>query len=110
MNEKFEELFSKLSKLKIVQEDGDWNECIPEDIWKEYFEDNFKTVASNLLVDTHRWYETSIEVVKIFDNFLGIRYVSNMYSENMGYEDCFYTVKFYRMEEFHTVSYREIKA
>jgi hypothetical protein len=109
MNNIFEGLFSKLSELKIIQKEGEWSECIPDDIWEKYFDGNFKIVASNLLIEKCRWFETSIDVIKIFDNLLGIRYISNVFSEGSSVEDCSFSICFYKMEEFTTVSYRQVK-
>ena len=103
--EKFDELLAKLKALKITQTHFDWAEDIPEDIWKEYFDGNFKVVKRNLRVDKHRWYETSISVIKIFDRFLGIRHVSDMFSETMDVEDCYHTLEFFEMKEVQTITY-----
>jgi len=103
--EKFNELLAKLKELKITQKSSDWSEDLPNDIWEEYFKGNFKQIKHSLDVDTHRWYETSLTVIKIFDKFLGIRYISNMFSESQDYEDCYVEIGFYEMEEVKVVSY-----
>ncbi|MFW6008311.1 MAG: hypothetical protein ACOCP8_03505, partial [archaeon] len=64
---KFDELIEKLNEAKITQFMGDWEENIPDDIWDEYFKNNFNEIKSGLNIDTHRWYETSITVIEIFD-------------------------------------------
>lgn len=101
------ELIEKLNSLKILQTSGDWEECIPEDIFEEYFENtDYGDVAYGLDVDTHRWYETSTTVIRIDGIFMGIEYITNMFSESMDYEDCYHYLEFTEMEEFTTVSYR----
>jgi len=105
-----QELIEKLNDLKILQVRGDWQENIPEDIWKEYFENTpFEEVAFDLDVDTHRWYETSTIVIRIDGVFMGINCITNTFSESMDYEDCYHYLEFMEMEEFQTVSYRAKK-
>ena len=45
-------------------------------------------VIENLEIDRHRWYEVSTTVYKLEDGFVGIRGVSNIYTEDMVAEDC----------------------
>ena len=103
--DKFDILLEKLNKLNPVQKQMDWAECIPEDIYTEYFENKYKTVDEDLSIDTHRWYETSISVIKIYDRFLGIKHITNLFSENMECEDCCVTLKFFEMKEVLVTSY-----
>lgn len=105
---KFEELLTKLSELNITQTKSDWAENLPEDIWKEYFFGKYDEVAYGLEVDTHRWYETSIDVIKIYDRFLGIRYITNMFSESQDWEDCYVTIEFMEMKEVQITSYKPL--
>lgn len=104
-----EKLLEKLNELKITQKSGDWTEDLPEDIWENYFKDQFKTVAHGLEVDTHRWYETSISVIEMKGKYIGIEFISNMFSESSEWEDCCVTIKFHEMEEFTTKGYRKTK-
>ena len=108
MKDSIVKLIERLNDLKILQDRGDWAECLPEDIWETYFQGNFKELAHNLEVDTHRWFETSTTVIEIDGVFMGINYITNMFSENQGYDDCFHHLEFKEMEEFTTVSYRAI--
>ena len=103
--EKFNELLAKLKELKITQTKGDWSENLPDDIWEQYFKGNFKEIKHNLAVDTHRWYETSIVVLEICGGLLGIRYITNMFSESQDWEDCYVQIEFMEMKEVQTVSY-----
>ena len=96
MNNK--ELIDYLNSLKIHQTSS-WDENIPEEFWDKYFKGSWKQVASKLDVDKHRWYETSITVIKINDGFIGIRSVTDTFSDSMGIRDCDYILKFYEMEE-----------
>jgi len=94
-----------LEKLQAIKSQGWWEDVIPVDIWEEYFND-FVVVASGLDVATHRWYETSTTVIKILGRFIGINGVSNVFSENMGFEDCGVDINFFEMEEIASVTYK----
>lgn len=100
------ELVQKLNDLEITQINGDWAENIPEEIYNEYLEGSYQEVAYDLDVDTRRWYETSITVLELPDGFIGVRYITNMFSESQDYEDCYHTMKFMEMESYITTSYR----
>lgn len=105
------ELIAKLNALQITQTKGEWDENIPDEIYEEHFKDNdgvasYKEIAWNFDTDTHRWYETSTTVLKFEDGLMGIHYITNMFSESQGYEDCYHTIEFFEMEEFVTTSYR----
>lgn len=103
--EKFYELIEKLNALKIIQKSMDWSENIPSEIWDEYFSKNHADVKYGLDVDTHRWYETSITVISIYGKLLGIRHISNLFSESSMCEDCFVTIHFFEMKEVQVTSY-----
>lgn len=104
------ELAKYLNDEKIESTSVDWEESIPEEIWKEIFSPvEYTTVDRGVDVDTRRWYETSITVIKIFDGFLGIRNVNNIFSESMSVSDASVTMEFYVMEEVPSVSYKIIE-
>ena len=79
--------------MKIVQKNIELLECLPEDIYKEYFADK-NSVARDLEIDRHRWYETSVIVFKVLEGYIGCRYVSNVFSERMSPEDIGHYLKF----------------
>lgn len=101
------ELVEKLNNLKIKQISS-WGEDIPEDIWKEHFENKLMTVDSGLDVDKHRWYETSTEVIAINEGFIGIRSVTDCFSEQSSIEDMFFILQFFEMQEIKVTSYKKI--
>jgi len=104
--EKFDELLKVLEEQSSEMLDSQsWDECLPNDVYKEYFDGNYKEVASGLYVDTHRWYETSTTVIEIFGRYLGITHVSNVFSENMDVSDCGESVSFKEMKQVQTVTY-----
>ncbi len=103
--EKFKELLSNLEELDITQTAGDWAENLPDEIWEQYLKNNFKEVKAGLDVDTHRWYETSITVIETCGGLLGIRHITNMFSEGQGFEDCYVTLEFIEMKEVRSISY-----
>jgi hypothetical protein len=99
--DKFDELLEKLNGLKIIQKSIDWQEDIPEDI----FNDTFNLVDSELDVDKHRWYETSVEVYKVFDRFLGVQSITDVFSEQSEVGDMYHTIKFFEMKPIQTTTY-----
>jgi hypothetical protein len=105
--EKFDELLKTLNNLKITQKHMDWGENIPLDIWNEHFQE-YKPLAYGLDVDTHRWYETSISVISIYGRIMGIRHISNLFSESSEVEDCYVTMEFFEMEEIQVTSYKQL--
>ena len=107
----FNDLLEKLNNLRIIQKSIDWEECLPEEIWNEYFKGKCKELTSRLDVDTHRWYETSISVINIYDcdKLLGIRHITNLFSESSSCEDCYVTLKFFEMREITITSYEIIE-
>jgi len=98
------EIIEKLNNENIKQHSYDWEEDLPEE-FLQYFE-NAECVDSELYVDKHRWYETSTSVYKIEDKFIGVDAVTDVFSEQMGYSDCYHTLYFFEMEEFITTSYK----
>ena len=102
------ELVKELNDLKITQTSGDWAEDLPKHIWEEFFEGEFKEVMTQLYVSTHRWYETSVTVVKINGGYIGIHFITNMFSESQDWEDCYHTITFEEMREIKITSYEPI--
>jgi hypothetical protein len=52
------------------------------------YKHNVKKIAYNLGIDRHRWYETSIDVYKCEDGYVGITGISKIYFERMSSIDC----------------------
>jgi len=104
----FEETLKVLNNLNITQESIDWIEDLPEKVYEDYLE-GVKTVAQNLDVDTHRWYETSIEVFEIDGRFIGVRKISNIFSEMSEVLDMYWTLEFFEMKPVETVTYVPVK-
>lgn len=100
------EIIDYLNSLKIRQTSLDVEEDnIPEDVYEKYFS-NASCVASELDIDKHRWYETGITVWEIPQGLFGMRVITNLYSEQSEVGDIFWTIKFFEMEEYTTVSYK----
>lgn len=97
------ELVDYLNNLNILQTSS-WEENIPEEIWNEYFKG--KGVTGGLNINKHRWYETSIDVYKINNGFIGIYSVTQCYSEQSSIEDMYHYLQFYEMEEEKIISYK----
>lgn len=104
---KFEDLLEELNRSVISQKSSDWAEDMTEEVWNGHLQDNYEIVANGLDVDTHRWYEISTTVIKIYDRLIGITHVTHIFSEAMGWDECGCPYVFTEMEEFTTISYRE---
>ena len=72
-------------------------------------ESELEIVSEDIDVDRHRWYEISTTVYKVEDGYVGIRGISQIYSEYMRDKDCDYLCKASEYEEVQTISYREKK-
>jgi hypothetical protein len=72
-----------------------------------YLENEYlgKRVAINLDVDKHRWYELSTTVYAIDDIYIGLRGISDIYSETMDYDGLDY-VKAFEMEPVQSITYK----
>ena len=100
------EIIEELNSLKIIQKSMDFTEDLDQDILDKYFTNCVKELLD---VDKHRWYETSTEVLKMNDGFIGIRSVTNCYSENSSIKDMFWTLNFFEMEEISSITYKKLK-
>lgn len=100
----FDEILKALKEAKIKQSEIDWAENIPEEIWEKILSEGI-VVAQGIEVDKHRWYETSVTVVKIDERFLGINHVSDIFSETMDISDVYHTMKFFEMIEVNQPTY-----
>lgn len=100
------ELIKELNELGITQQDLDWGESLPSRIYEEHFK-NAREVSTGLDVNKHRWYETSITVIEVGGMYIGIRHVSDLFSESMCVDDVYHKMKFMEMEEIKLISYRE---
>lgn len=101
----FDELLSKLNEAKILQYSS-WDECIPEEIWSKHFQlSKWKIVDSELDIDKHRWYELSTQVVEIYGRYLGVRAITQMYSESSSISDIYHHLQFFEMKPVQTITY-----
>ena len=109
MSYKLQELIKTLNEMQILN-DNDWEENIPEEIYNEFFL-NSGEVDSDLDIDKHRWFETSLTVVSLVSfpkaGFIGIRHVSKTFSTDMGTGDCGHILHFVEMEQVKVTSYKE---
>lgn len=102
------ELIEELNSRNIKQT-SEWTDSMPDDLWDKHFEKNnvwsFKTVAKNLDVNKHRWYELSTTVIELDGNYIGILLVSNVYSEVDSISDMEHILKFREMKQVQTITY-----
>lgn len=106
-NKEVKDLIRKLNELDIIQTSFGWFEDLPDDIWEEYFKDNHQPVETGLNIDTHRWYETALNVYPVGDSFIGVQFVHNVFSESTELIDIFWTLRFYEMEPHTVTTYRQ---
>jgi hypothetical protein len=97
------EVLNELKGLKIIQKSIDFEEDLPEYIFGKYF---LKPVATELEIDKHRWYETSVSVWETEKGLLGVRSITNIYSESSSVEEMYWELRFFEMESFATISYK----
>lgn len=106
-----EELIKGLNELKITQTSMEWGEsdAVDDELFEKLFPtlDDYQPIASGLDVDQRRWYETSISVYKVKDGFLGVRHISNLYSESSSVDDIGWVLQFFEMEKYMVVTYKE---
>ena len=107
---KFDEMLEVLNKKSITQETylEDFQCDLHQEIVDAYFTEEYDTVAKDIDIDRHRWYELSTTVFKFGDRFLGVRGVSNVFSENMGWGDCDISYDFFEMKEVYTIAYKAV--
>lgn len=98
------EIIEELNNLKITQKSIDFSEDLSEDIYDKYFKN---CVEEGLSVDKHRWYETSISVYKTDKGLLGVKSITDLFSEQSQCEDIFHTLEFFEMEEIPLISYKK---
>lgn len=64
-------------------------------------------VAERLEIEKHRWYAVSTSVYKLEDGFVGIRGVSDIYSDDIDAEECGVRCTASEYEEFPYVLYKK---
>ena len=97
-----ENLLKQLNELNIIQKSYELKEDLPQVIYKKHFKN---LLASGLEVDKHRWYETSIYVFKTELGIIGVRAVTDLFSEMGEIEDVYHKLEFFEMQEITTVTY-----
>ena len=96
--DRFDELVKKLNSFKLPQMYLSWDDNIPTKVWDDYFYNGeFSVIATEIDIEKHRWYETSMMVVKIFNRYLGIRHVSKICSDSDNVSDTFYITKYFEV-------------
>lgn len=101
MNRK--ELIEKINSLEIIQRYWYDDENFPEEI--SDILDTCDEVAHFLHINKHRWYETSVVVYKLNDEYFGIRYVTDLFSESSSIYEMYWTLEAFPMKEVKTITY-----
>lgn len=96
------EIIKMLNELDITQTEMEFLEGLPEEIYKKYFTNE---VERDLDVDKHRWYETSVSVFETEQGYIGVRSVTDLFSEMSDISDICWTLRFFEMEEVQTITY-----
>ena len=95
---------------KLIEEIHDFvNVYDIDDLSEEIYNQLGKAIVCELNPDRHRWFEVSTNVYKVYDKYLGINHVSNVFSESMGIDDCGVELEAFEMEEVQTVTYKAKK-
>lgn len=83
-----------------------FNQCYS--IWdaEEYLEGDYKLVARDLEIARHRWHETSVNVYKLDDGYIGIWGLSKIYSELGTADDFKIQCEVDEYEEVQIISYQ----
>jgi len=80
-----------------------------EDVCQLFCAAKPECVAKALNVDKHRWYEISTNVYKIDEWFLGVRGASDLFSEEMGWDDADVKSTAFEMERIPSYTYKQKK-
>lgn len=98
------QLIEDLNKVSVTQK-SDWLESVPEP--HRSLLANKPVVADRLDVDKHRWYETAICVFAFEDTYIGVRYCSDVFSEESSISDINWTLTFFEMEATPEIVYKK---
>ena len=100
------EIVEKINNLKKIQKEY-WEDVeFPKEI--QAILDSCEIVAEGLDVDKHRWYETSTVVYKLNEQYFGITYVTDTFSENSSIEDMYWEICAVPMKQVQTITYEEL--
>lgn len=100
------ELVDKINNAKIKQDEY-WEEFQYNEKLEKLLPEDTILVREGLKIDKHRWYQTSIMVYKTGDSFIGIRYATDIFSEQMVWDDIGWTIEAFPMKEIKIVSYEK---
>ena len=66
--------------------------------------EDIEIIESGIKVNKHRYYETSISILKLDDGLIGIRVPSSLFSEQMDWTDAYESPIFYEVEPKEVVT------
>lgn len=97
-----EKLVEELNDLKLVQTElfEEIEYQFPNKTFDKYFESKgYEIFETGQNIEKHRWYETDLCIMK-FDTgeMIGFYGITQLYSENSDYIDCYYPLKFFPVE------------
>ncbi len=97
--EEFEAIIKEINEAKCCSVHAVEEEC------NLFYEAKPKCVKSGLDVDKHRWYEVSTSVYAFGEWFLGVRGASDLFSEEMDFDDCGIKTIAFEMEAQQSTTY-----
>ena len=65
---------------------------------------DIEIIEIGIEVEKHRYYETSISVLKLEDGLIGIRTLSDLFSEQMNWTDTYESPRFHEVESKEVVT------
>ena len=95
------ELIKELNEKQILQ-----THSINDQKELEFLDDWYEA-DSGLDIEKHRWYElsTSVFTNENKESYLGIRHISNQYSQRSSYDDHYHHYEFFEMIPEQTITY-----
>lgn len=97
------ELIENINSLKLIQKEC-WEDVdFPQEIQEVL--DTCNINKTDLDVDKHRWYETSVTVYELNGEHFGIRYVTDTFSEQSSIEDMSWQICAIPMKAIQSVKF-----
>ena len=103
----FKTLLTNLNSTRIVCDTLDWEELIDENGYNEMFEQGFREVEI-ILEDSNRLYDISVAVIKIYNHYLGIRYVSSVHNNNVDMGEINFKVEYFEMKKKKKSTFEQV--
>lgn len=103
------EAIKLINEKKIVQTEIELQE--DENFYNLFdilVENGWEVLKEDQDVEKHRWYETSLIILRREDEYIGIRKIQDIFSESMPVEDVYHTIEAVEVEPVTTTVYKEV--